>query len=279
MENKFNNFNYKLYHETCIEKAILEIENNIADDLTIEHLAEISGYSPFHFQRLFKKYIDDSVAHYIIKRRLEKAAFVLKYLKLGIRDTAIKVGFNSNSSFTRSFKKYYKVSPLEFKNNFKELDPFIDKIKLPENEIVHLDNIEVYFLRNKNKNNKNIFRSWYDCLIKFIDFDFSELKLISLIYTDPSTSLNKRTMYEICIENKSKHKELPIKTIKGGRYAKFYFKGDLKNFYTFINIIYTRYFYAKRYYISLKPHFIVHKNSIEEIMQNKLNLELYIALE
>jgi AraC family transcriptional regulator len=100
-----------------IQGLVDQIEENLADDINIVSLAESFAMSPWHFQRLFKSLVGDTLGGYIRGRRLTKAAEMLMISDLGIIDIAFSVGFNSHEAFTRSFKSYFKLSPKSFRKN------------------------------------------------------------------------------------------------------------------------------------------------------------------
>lgn len=99
-----------------INKILTYVENNLNSDLSLEKLSVLAYYSPFHLHRLFKAYTNETLNSYIIRKRIEKAASILIHQKEAtISELAFNYGFNSNSSFTRTFKKVYGVSPSEFR--------------------------------------------------------------------------------------------------------------------------------------------------------------------
>ncbi|OBX27260.1 AraC family transcriptional regulator [Gelidibacter algens] len=99
-----------------INKVLKYIDDNLDKDLSLEKLSAIACYSPFHLHRLFKAYTNETLNSFITRKRIEKTASVLIHKKeITITELALSYGFNSNSSFTRAFKKSYGVSPSEFK--------------------------------------------------------------------------------------------------------------------------------------------------------------------
>ena len=85
--------------------------------LSLESVSEIALFSPFHFHRIFKSIVGETLNSYIGRKRLERAAAMLIHKKeFTITEIALHVGFSTNSAFTRAFKKFYNLSPSEFKN-------------------------------------------------------------------------------------------------------------------------------------------------------------------
>ncbi len=88
------------------------IEANLGDDWTLERLAEVAQFSPFHFHRIFLATTGETLNAFINRVRLERAAaLLLQHPGRQITDVAYACGFGSPSSFTRSFKEHYDVTP------------------------------------------------------------------------------------------------------------------------------------------------------------------------
>ncbi|MDQ7057591.1 MAG: AraC family transcriptional regulator [Ghiorsea sp.] len=102
-------------HIEMIQNLVNQIEENLAENIHIPKLANNFDISPWHFQRLFKSLIGDTLGSYVRGRRLTKAAQLLHQSQLGIIDIAFEVGFNSHEAFTRSFKTYFNHSPKDFR--------------------------------------------------------------------------------------------------------------------------------------------------------------------
>lgn len=99
-----------------INEVINFILSNLNDDLSLQQLAAIANYSPFHFQKIFKNIMGESPKQYIIRMRLEHAAHTLRiHSKKTITEISFESGFTSPSIFSRAFKNYFGVSAEELK--------------------------------------------------------------------------------------------------------------------------------------------------------------------
>ncbi|WP_299247727.1 AraC family transcriptional regulator [uncultured Aquimarina sp.] len=132
-----------------INLALRYIDEHLDGDLSLETVANIALYSPFHFHRIFKAVIGEPLNAYVNRRRIEKMASVLMHKKeVNITELSLQYGFNSNSSFTRAFKKFYGVSPTEFR---KQLPGKFSKIGITESKIGQENSIfEKYICNSKN---------------------------------------------------------------------------------------------------------------------------------
>ena len=94
------------------------IDENLDSELSLETVANVGFYSPFHFHRIFKAITNETLNSYITRKRIEKTASILLHQKnVSITELSLQYGFNSNSSFTRTFKKFYGLSPSEFRKS------------------------------------------------------------------------------------------------------------------------------------------------------------------
>ncbi len=85
------------------------LESELRSD--ISQLVRYSGYSHRHLQRLFRYKTGMSVGDYIRRRRLTRAAILVRLTGYPLHDIAIGVGFDSQPSFNREFRKRFGCSP------------------------------------------------------------------------------------------------------------------------------------------------------------------------
>jgi AraC-like DNA-binding protein len=91
------------------------IQNNQYANLTLEELAALCHMSLSSFKRKFQAVYNDSPIKYLSKKKLLKAAELLKDKTNRISDIAYDVGFESLSTFNRAFKAQYGKSPSEYR--------------------------------------------------------------------------------------------------------------------------------------------------------------------
>lgn len=91
------------------------IETHYAEDIELDRIAKISGFSKFHFSRLFKQYTDMTFCDYLNYRRLRAAEELLSSPDLSITELALQAGFPSISTFNRIFKQKHGITPSEYR--------------------------------------------------------------------------------------------------------------------------------------------------------------------
>jgi AraC family transcriptional regulator len=98
-----------------LRRVIDYVAANIKDDVTLDNLAAVAGYSPFHFARKFKLAMGIPPHRYISQLRIENAMAELAAGKLPLAQIALNAQFSSQSSFTRAFHRATGLAPMEYR--------------------------------------------------------------------------------------------------------------------------------------------------------------------
>jgi AraC-like DNA-binding protein len=86
--------------------------------LTVEAMAEAAGLSRSHFTREFSNTFGETPRAYLLTRRLERAAYLLRNTDNTVADICFSVGLSSLGSFTSSFTRTYGKSPTAYRASF-----------------------------------------------------------------------------------------------------------------------------------------------------------------
>lgn len=108
-----------------IQNTLKRIEENLAERVEIEELAEVAHLSPFYYQRLFSRLVGKPVMEYTKLRRLANAADQLAKKQMRIIDAALDYGFENHETFTRAFKETYGITPEEYRAAPRPLSHFL----------------------------------------------------------------------------------------------------------------------------------------------------------
>lgn len=100
------------------KNVIAFIDDHYAENLTLEAAAAYSGFSKYHFSRLFKQYTGFTYYEYLIFRRIKAAEELLAQPHLSITEIALQSGFSSISSFNRIFKQKKGCTPSEYRGSY-----------------------------------------------------------------------------------------------------------------------------------------------------------------
>ena len=88
------------------------------EPLGVDDLASAAGLSRAHFSREFRRAFGESPHGYLLTRRLERAAALLRATDNSVADICFSVGLKSVGSFTTSFTRTYGVSPTAYRAQF-----------------------------------------------------------------------------------------------------------------------------------------------------------------
>ena len=102
-----------------LQKIIEYINSNYKNEINNSELANIAGYHEYYLNRLFSKHIGMSMHKYILNLRISEAKRLLLNSDIPISEISTQIGFHSHAHFATYFKKETSMSPLEFRNNFK----------------------------------------------------------------------------------------------------------------------------------------------------------------
>ena len=116
-----------------INKVVRHIEQAIDSEMSLDDLAAIACFSPFHFQRIFKEVVGETPKQFIKRMRMEEAARIFAFNPgQKILEVAVATGYQSLESFSRAFKDHYSVSP----DNFRKCSE-IEHIRIIQNTYPH----------------------------------------------------------------------------------------------------------------------------------------------
>ena len=201
-----------------INKVIDYVNNNLEKSISLEELASVAFFSPFHFHRIFMAVTGESVNYFTNRIRLEKTARLLKFSKHPISDIAITGGFSSPPTFSRAFKQYFGISPTSYRNNGKIENSKIRKELFPLNEylvtmseeelktsfpveIRNLPKRRVAYIRVLDSYREGVVLNAFEDIIKWakkMNLFYSE-KIFGMSIDDPMVTPKEKYRYEVCI--------------------------------------------------------------------------------
>lgn len=94
------------------------ISSHCTEDLTLDEIADMAGFSKFHFSRLFKQFTNVSFYQYLSQNRIYTAEKLLAIPDYSVTAVAYNSGFTSLSSFIRMFKIVKGITPSEFRSMY-----------------------------------------------------------------------------------------------------------------------------------------------------------------
>lgn len=111
---------YDLMYKSVDYKSTRFVKENYAREISIKDLADMEHYNVSYFTEWFKKKMNLSPLEYIQKTRIEKAKELLVNTNYTILEIAQQVGYSHNSSFSRIFRSFEKISPASYRKLYRE---------------------------------------------------------------------------------------------------------------------------------------------------------------
>lgn len=100
-----------------INRVIDYIEKHYMNALTLDELADVAGFSRYHFHRIFRAMVGEPLNQFVVRIRVEKsAAMLLNNPRKSITEIVFDCGFSGSAPFARSFKALFNMSATGWRN-------------------------------------------------------------------------------------------------------------------------------------------------------------------
>jgi AraC family transcriptional regulator len=98
-----------------ILRVLVHIQTHLDEALPLDELARVAHFSPYHFHRVFRGMVGESVKEHVRRLRLERAAQRLKLGDQPVVQIALDAGYETHESFTRAFSLLFGMPPSQFR--------------------------------------------------------------------------------------------------------------------------------------------------------------------
>jgi AraC family transcriptional regulator len=98
-----------------ILRVLGHIHQHLDDALDLEELAAIAHFSPYHFHRVFRGMVGETLMEHVRRLRLERAAHRLKFTDQPVTRIAFDAGYEAHEAFTRAFGAMFGVAPSQYR--------------------------------------------------------------------------------------------------------------------------------------------------------------------
>lgn len=280
-------------HFEQINLALAYIHNNFGENITAEDLANVSGYSIFHFHRVFKEITGENVNDYLRNTRLEKASNLLLYNQhQTIEEIAINSGFATAAGFRNAFKKKFLVSPKEWRKsgydtNSHELSEALKQIEkefdiknptIVNNEPIPMLYMLIYGYKEDMSEDWNHMREWCEEQ----DVLNAPHRYIGLFHNHPSFAKFNNSRYVACVETNEdvfRSGKVGKCVVSSGKFAKFKFECSHKDLYTMMHLAYINWLPKSKYEVRNFPAYVEFKNP-EALFKNEvLEVDFYMPIQ
>lgn len=296
----------KIDYRERIKRVTRYIDDHISEPLRLKDLSKIACFSEFHFHRVFVACLGMTIQEYINFRRLAKGATLLLNSPWRITDITFEAGYETLSSFTQAFKKYFNMTPSQFRK-LKGKDP---NLHLPgvHNPIEYLENQQIMRkLRAENipyeirevpdltvmaitkkgfhdgaflEAGSHAFAQLYDYieqhrLHEILGYRMSIVPYIPYELNEPDAVIHCGFSLKRMIEPQG---DVNIHTIGGGKYAVFSNHGPYEYIYQTWNSAYFTCVLANNEQVRNEPPFEIYLNSPRDTAPQDLKAEIHIPV-
>jgi len=130
-------------------RVLVHIQKHLDEPMPLDRLAEVASFSPWHFHRIFRGMVGESVKEHVRRLRLERAAQQLRDTDRAVVDIALEAGYEAHESFTRAFAAMFGPPPSVFRNGAQAQRGFPPAAGPPfEVSIRHIPVTRVAFVRH-----------------------------------------------------------------------------------------------------------------------------------
>lgn len=220
-----------------INRVIDYIENNIDEDFSLKTLSEVACFSQYHFHRIFKAMVNETLNQFILRVKLEKAAGqLLSQPKKSITDIATEFGFSGSAAFARAFKNQFNMNASQWRDTYKAENSkicktnsnnrkaysstsfYIDttsskqkwRITMPNDvtaniEVKQMADLDVAYIRHIGpyKGNAELFKDLFTRLMTWAGprnlINFPETKMLSVYHDNPNITDEDKLRLSVCI--------------------------------------------------------------------------------
>jgi AraC family transcriptional regulator len=242
------------FYKESIQKAIQFLEENAANRIQLQDVADYAFLSPFHFHRIFKTYTHTTTKQYLTRIRLEKAAHLMQYQNVDIAQIAFEVGYDNYETFNRAFKAYFDKTPSQFKAEAQEKNLSkqgfyqqnnleLSSVSIEKLPIVYLPTTHLAYIRHTGSY-ENVGKTWNKLTFWALrHFQIGRhTTTLGIVHDNPDITDTDNIRYDACLVLKKPMEgkgDIGFKQIKEGRYAVFRYKGAYEHFYTVYDYIYS----------------------------------------
>jgi len=282
------------YYREKVDEVLRHIHSNLAEDLNVKTLSEKFGISFFYFHRILKAFLNEPLGSYINRIRLETAIKLIRYSDESLSDISARIGYNDLSSFSKAFSREFGLSPHEFKMNREiVLNTHIDyrindsgmMVSDLKPKIITLPDKQVVLIRVTGEyGGKEALQAWDELL----DFALSHQLLgwktdaFSVYYDEPDEVGIENCRSDLCVATK-KNVEPPdpirLKTINGGKFAVFRYKGPYERLWELYDRIYREWLFSSEIKLRDLPSVEKYLNFSPKTKSEDLLTEIYIPIE
>ncbi|MFQ9978373.1 AraC family transcriptional regulator [Clostridium cadaveris] len=285
------------------------IERNYFKDTSVEKLAEVAGFSKYHFNRIFKRVLNESISQYVNRIRIEHSLFLVGYrTEISLTDIALELGYTDSATFSRAFKTYYGISPSSYRKEhstkckenifISEYNEPVKKKKWVQKSYSDLGKIRIESREERTAvyvrhigDYSSLKRNYIKLMQQLMKESAKQhlmqqgsVEILAMYHDNPEFSQEEQFRTSLCIslpkESKPKETEkLGIMQIEGGLYAIGHFEIQQEQFQDAWDFMYQQWLLTSNYVPRDVCPFEVYLNNPNEELDYHIEVDIYMPIE
>ncbi len=290
-------------YKSRINKAIDYVNNNLSKPISLDELAAVAFFSPFHFHRIFVAITGETVNNFTNRIRSEKAARLLRFSERPISEIAFNCGFSSTSTLSRLFKQYFEISPSDYRKGIEIKNSKIRKALYPVSTyhcsinkeqlknkfpvvVKQFEERRIAYIRTFDAFKEGVVLSAFERLVKWakeVGLFHSET-IFGMSIDDPEVTPKEKYRYEACITVPRNFKIEPSNliettTLPRCKYAVTKVCGDLNLVAEATNYLFDHWLINSSYECAHQPGLEIFVDKENVCNWTQFNLELCIPVK
>ncbi len=279
-----------------INRAIDYVRENPSGDLRLETIARAASFSPYHFHRIFKSIVGETVNEFVRRHRAQKAAGMLIHSPaMTITEIAVACGYSSPSMFAREFRTHFGASASQFRAGGRaSLDRFrqeladrghalqkhhaqrtamVFRVEVREEPRRHVAYIRHVGSYSEIGNALGRLARWAGSRRLFRE----DTRMLAIYHDNPDVATVDKLRSDACVtvpEGTRVARDIGLMTLPGGMYAAAYVEIDVTQYGEAWDRLFSDWLPESGYQPDDRPCYELYLNDPREHPQNKHILEI-----
>lgn len=284
-----------------ILRVLVHLQEHLDEPIALEELAAVAGFSPYHFHRIFRGLVGESVKEHLRRLRLERAAHRLQFSRRSLLALALEAGYETHESFTRAFRARFGMTPSAYRRQATRRPPpegddqgpalAWETISLQEKEgelavevtIQELRPMRVAFVRHVGP--------YADCGAAWDELCAwaarqgqlgPNTRFLGIGYDDPEITPADKIRYDACVTVEGEvvpEGAVGVQEIAGGEYAVVVHRGPLEGLKETYRQLFRDWVPQSGRELRSAPCFELYRNDPATTPPEELRTEIYLPLE
>ena len=274
---------HRLYNEQRFARVLDYLHQNYAQDMDLHRIAEEAALSPYHWHRIYRAVMNETI-HATLKRiRLQRAAWLLGNSGKGVAEIAREVGYGGNQqSFARIFREHFGVHPEDYRNRSHAPYPERAHIRARAYAVQIVDIAPISVLTLDHHGDYMAIGATFHQLYALLQLRGHPVNARSfgIYHDDPHGKAAEELYAQAAVQTQAQSADAPLvlRSIRGGRYAVLRHQGSYAELEHAYDWFYRDWLLASGEQIGNAPPFEEYLNDVQSTPPEQLLTDIYIPL-